>query len=243
MTELTQKPDWPTALDVEDLLTATGLFQGSLSGVLNALPREVEAERDAAIQMVQEWTGWTPFLAQVETRFFDPPGPDKGPAGFHAGRASQGGGRRLFLGGGLLSAATLKTGLTADNAVGETLTLGRDFWLKPTSAPAYRRPFTSVEFRCPQYGEPQSIEISGLWGFAAGLPLPVWQAVRKLAAAGIAPLVDLRVNKGRLSLKAGDEEERFSGGRDAGPVAAAAAQWREDADLLIQRGNYRRMTL
>ena len=46
-----------------------------------------------------------------------------------------------------------------------------------------------------------------------------------------------------MSRKAGDEEERFSGGRDAGPVAVAAAQWRDDAEGLITRGKYQRVSL
>lgn len=249
---------WPDLQDVLDFLQTTGLFGPALPpGALTDLAVQAAAELAAAQGALEAWTGWAPLLAVPDTRFFDPPGPEKGLTGFYAGLASMGGSNRLFLGGGLVCLtddsgnpalagnpnATLTTGLTASNAAGETLTLGQDFWLRPTSAPQYKKPFTSIEFRTVQYGEPQSIRIAGLWGYAQSLPPAVWLAAVKLAAAALAPQLDLHVNQGRLSRKAGDEEDRFSGGRDSGPVAAAAAQWREDAEKLIVRGNLRRFSL
>lgn len=253
---MTQYAAWPASSDVLAFLTSTGLFapalaSGGLATALADLSDQALMEIDVAVQTVQEWTGWIPFLAAEQTRTFDPPGPEKGPALYLSGLSNMGGDNRLFLRCGLISltdghgaaAATITTCLTADNRVGRTLTLGRDFWLMPGSSPQYNRPYTMIKFRTVQYGEPQSIAVTGLWGFAQALPSPVWRSAVKLAAAALAPLVDLRVNRGMLSRKAGDEEERYSGGRDAGPVAAAAAQWREDAELLIRRGNYLRVTL
>ena len=243
--------DWPAETDVEEFLTSTGLFAAGLPNILSDLSAEVTTELQAAIQQIQEWTRWMPFLAAEQTRLFDPPGPEKGPAGYFAGLNTMGGSNRLFLNAGLLSltdgsgnpATTITVGLTAEDTVGETLTLGRDFWLMPGSAPQYDRPYTSVKFRTLQFGEPQSISITGLWGFGKSLPPGVFRAVVKLAAAALAPQIDLHINQGKLSRKAGDEEDRYSGGKDAGPVANAASQWRADAEALLTRGNYRRVSL
>lgn len=248
---------WPLSSDVMAYLASTGLFGPQLPAAQATLSPEADAEIAAAILTLEGWTGWAPILGAADTRFFDPPGPDKGAFGFFSGLRTMGGSNRLFFGGGLLCltdqagnpalsgnpAATITTGLSATNTAGQVLTLGQDFWLKPTSAPQYKKPWTSAEFRCVQYGEPQSIRIAGLWGLAVSLPASLWLAAVKLAAAALAPQLDLLVNSGRMSRKAGDEEDRYSGGRDSGPVAAAAAQWREDAETLVTRGNFQRVSL
>ena len=89
-------------------------------------------------------------------------------AGLSAGINTKGGSRRLNLGAGLLAIDSLYVGASPGNA-GTLLTLGSDYWLRPDNSLYYTRPYTYVEFRYPQYSDPQSIVITGVWGYSSVL--------------------------------------------------------------------------
>lgn len=99
---------YPQNLDLQRLLFS--------SGMLSAPPtlQQSQLDLDAALLSAQrEWelqTGYTPFLAATQTRFYDPPGPEHGPVGIFYGVNNMGGSRKLFLYTGLQSVSALQVG-------------------------------------------------------------------------------------------------------------------------------------
>lgn len=89
------------------------------SGLISAAPtaQQQQMEYDSAIAAaVAEWereTGWVPFLSgSSTTRYYDPPGPEKGSVGIYVGVNNIGGGRTLFLNAGLRTNPTVSVGRT-----------------------------------------------------------------------------------------------------------------------------------
>ena len=205
---------------------------------------DLTGEIAAARRTFEKETGWIPFLGAQQVRYFDPPGPDQGPIGLFAGLAVMGGARKLFLGAGLIAVNSITTGLTATDSVGTALTLNTDYWLRPQTAPADGEPYRSVEFRMPQYGEPNSIKIDGEWGYAApsaGLPDDAFRAVLRMAAAQIAPQIELGLNQGTSSYKVSDIEEKFAAGDNSGSITGMATKWADYSERVIR--NYQMVGL
>jgi len=119
------------------------------------------------------------------TRRFDPPGP--------ATRFNwRGGGKVLALGGGLLSVSRILVGVSSSYA-GYTLTAGEDYWLEPADAPYRGYPYTQVRFSWHRTGLPQSVRITGVWGFCDSIGGDVWEAILARAAVLCYPQISLTV--------------------------------------------------
>ena len=175
---------YPVTADVTALLTLAGVSYGS-SDVAGAL--------DGVIREWERLTGWYPFVAATQTRYYDPAD-------------------LLELDAGLLTVTTLKTGVLADGTGGTTRTAGTDYVLEPFNAANTLRPFTRVRFITSPYGLDRSVSIAGSWGFAASCPEDVVQAITRLAAARVAhsltlgasgPVTDLKQGPVELSYEAG----------------------------------------
>lgn len=147
---------------------------------------------------MERLTEHAPFLSTgaSETVQFDPPGP-------RTQRAERGGGRRLRLGAGLVSLASLRVGAGPGEA-GSALVEGEDFWLLPADATRRDRPFTSVEFARVQWGLPRSVLVAGVWGFGLQIPDDAWKAVLDLAAG--TALQSLREGLGIGPVEVKDDE-------------------------------------
>lgn len=219
-------PSWPNYADVQAFAKSSKVADGSLSSVADALDEaDYSTALFAVIEKFKRDSLWYPFLGAQGVRTFDPPGPDKGPVGAYIGLNVMGGSRTLFLGGGLLSVNSIKTGIDYTNQTGQLQVVGRDCWLGPTGAPDVGEPYTQIKFRLNQYGEPQSIVIDGVWGFGLTIPEHVRMAIIRKTMADMTPLFALALTQGRASYKEGDEETRFASGRDSGPFTVERGIW------------------
>lgn len=157
---------YPTAEQVVQGLVGGGYWPDDAdqraAGVVQAT-----AARAAAIREFEERTGWYPFLADAEAadeeRFFD---------------ATDGFGY-LDLGAGLLE-------LASAGVQGRDFVVGSDLWLRPSNAPAQRRPYSQIQFVNSVQGgapfpQPNVIRITGLWGRVREVPPDVWYAVLRYA--------------------------------------------------------------
>ena len=143
---------------------------------------DVESDLTSAIA---EWDRLTyrPFFQTSNTPVavpFDPPGPNQ--------RGSyRGGDTRLPLRNGLLSVTSVYVGVNeADGQDGNLLVAGSDYWLYPSDAPSKNEPFTEIEFAFARRGLPQSIVVTGIWGYCQGeIPDDAWKAIRDMACANV----------------------------------------------------------
>lgn len=175
--------NWPTEADVCAELAKAGLTE--LLDDAHASPLDVASELASAVEEFERRTRWVPFLAAEgpESRYYDPPGPDSGRAGGYSGAGDVGGGRMLWLDGGLVELTSLAVAVSPEDGEGEPLTAGTDFWLFPRNAAQRRLPVTGIEFRRRQHGQPASIKVEGRFGRCSPLPADAWRAVLCRAAA------------------------------------------------------------
>ncbi|HLV80729.1 MAG TPA: hypothetical protein VKT32_10620 [Chthonomonadaceae bacterium] len=204
-------PFAPTADDLAARLYAANLVDGATAATLSAQQAAVNLSV-AVAAAIEDWeadTGWHPFIAQEQVRVYDPQGPEKGPVGIYLGLNNLGGSRFLFLRSGILSVRTLIASISLTNPAGTVLTQGTDFFLRPRGAADWGWPYTYIEFRVPQYGNPESISIDGVFGFAAEWPNRAWEAVLDKAFLRAAP--ELAVLKRGLiqEWKSGTTEEQY----------------------------------
>ena len=231
---------WPVGSDLTTFLNSTNLDPGVVSEVLADMDPDTEVA--AAVTAFQKDSGWVPFLGVEQVRSFDPGGPDQGPIGLYIGLATMGGGRKLFLGAGLISINSLYTGIWAQDPVGTELVLGSDFWLRPQNAPYDNEPYRSIEFRLPQYGEPGSIRIDGVWGYvdpSVGIPQDVFNAVVRTAAAQYGPPLELAIQGGTVGYRADVVEEKFATG--ANSISGLVSKWQAYGDRVV--GRYARVAV
>lgn len=128
------------------------------AGVLASVPGDLDLYESIAEQSRLEFerdTGWSPFLATGETRYWDPNGTTL-----------------LDPGVGILSVACLELG-------GEEQTLNSDYWLLPYNG----FPKTLIRFASPLAGEPRSVSIVGTFGYASEIPQDAYRAVITHGAA------------------------------------------------------------
>lgn len=123
----------------------------------------LQDEIDAAVAELHRAIGFTPYLASASSASdFNPPRT-----------------RTLFLGKPYQTITDVKIGKSASSA-GSSLTDQVDYWPKPSAGP-----FTRIEFRDSQYGDPESIEVTGVAGVSTEIDARIWNAVRDMAAAGV----------------------------------------------------------
>jgi len=172
-------PYLPQPVDVVSALA-------NMQPVAIALPAgfDVSSQLAAAVDSWNRRTGYRPFFQTSTTPvavLVDPPGPDRA--------ANWGGGSGLlFLPNGLLGLTSLVTQYdpTTTPVGGDTLTINQDFWLCPGLAPTQvpPEPWTSIKFGRPQRGTPQSIQITGVWGYCQNqVPDDAWLAILNMGVA------------------------------------------------------------
>lgn len=147
------KTAWPDTTELTNALTGLGV---------TSIPTGVtlQDELDAAVEMLEELSGQSPFLVQDDDADYliDPS-------------------RRTFLDlrGRWVSIESVSIDGTAQTA-------NEDYWAKP-----YGGPYTSLEFLAAvvSSGEPQSVTVNGKRGYAATIPLRAWNAVLDYAAGKV----------------------------------------------------------
>jgi hypothetical protein len=199
----------PTATDLQALYASTGLVPNPAVAPFSSIAWAAYVA--TAIAAFAEATGRTfgvGTAAPSVARTFDPP------------RNSR---ALLQLGAEALSIASV----TVSGAV---QVLNTDYYLGPPNADAEGKPWSWIEFASP-FSNPltvaarKSVVVTGVWGYSVNVPDDVWDAELKYAGWLAAPLVALKISKGLSMLRGGDEERRFSQGRDAGPLATEAGMW------------------
>lgn len=228
---------YPKSLDLERLLVSAGIIASPLSNMQDVM--DLQGAVESATEEWENNTGWRPFLSATQTRTYDPPGPMRGPVGVWFGINNMGGSRVLPLYTGILSVTTLKVGVTASSA-GTTLTLGTDFWLKPQNATSFNQPYRSIEFAVPQWGNPQSITVTGPFGYSTTVPNDVWTAIIKRGAAILAPELALQISGGLYSERRLNSETRYSGAKQS-PLSVEAEEWQRTFNQTVK--NYKRRSV
>jgi hypothetical protein len=183
------KTSWPTSADVLAYLDTLGVSQ---------IPQGINLDDEvaAAVLALEAYADISPFLAG-EPASYD----------FNAPRTS-----RLDLGSPFATITSVCVGKSATSD-GSALADQVDYWPKP-----FGGPYTSIEFRDIQYGEPESVCVTGRRGYSITVPLDAWNAVRDMAAAGVYRLASMggTVALGPASrVKQGGVDIEFSGSRSA----------------------------
>lgn len=181
--------NWPTAAEVTSFLTSVGV---SLPGGYTVGP-----EVDALVEEVHTLTGWRPFKKEAadSSRTFNPVNASI------AGPMRPQGGIIVPLDAGLLE-------LTSVTMQGRVMTLGRDFWLEPTN----RLPYNRIRLAFSYFAQPQSIIVTGKWGYREDIPADLWLAIRDLAAYRILSNLPAKQLASALkSWKEGTVDETYDG--------------------------------
>ena len=194
------KPAWPTEAELTALLTDAGLLKDT-----PAIP--LQTYLDDAREGFERETERKPFLAATQTRYYDPPGPNRRrPAmGMFPNR---GGGTRLDISPGALQITDLRVGYTSTYA-GTQLVQGLSWYLKPDNAATEGLPYEWVEFTIPVWGAPGSVKITGTFGFASNIPAGAWNAVLFRAAVLAAPPLTARRTQGATAVQLGMNRFQF----------------------------------
>jgi hypothetical protein len=202
---------YPTATDLQELLTSAGVTIGTL---------ETDDYAAAARQEFERRTGRT-MLAPGSTavRYYDPPA---------------GGGQYLDFGQDLAVLTSVVFQPASGSA--ETLTENTDFWLRPLNAAADGQPYLGLELRR-WWREPRaaelhrSIRVTGRWGFGTTLSEEVFSAIKFRAAELAMAAYGLNLSSGRVqSSEAG--VVRVWGEE---PLLGARRGWREAFETAVIR--------
>lgn len=150
------KSAWITPAELTAYLTGLGL---------SSIPAGItlQDEIDGAVAVFEKILGISPYLAIASDSYdYSPP-------------------RSAFLdlGGSFTAITVIKTGKSLTDA-GTAQTEGQDYWLRP-----FGGPYTSVELSSREYGDPDSIEVTGTKGVTANIAVDLWNGVRDYAAAGV----------------------------------------------------------
>lgn len=193
---------WPTEDDLSDLIESCGVVDTTNAQFAKL---NLASKIEAAIEAFETQTKWTPFLADgtATTRSFDFPA-----------------GGYLTLDGGLVSITTVASG-------GQVLTAGQQYVPKPDNAPQRKKPYTSIALRgCPppgygiSPGRHVTIDVTGVWGYAASVPADVFDAVLGYAAALCVPQIALQISGGVYKM----DDIQYSGSSST-PLSAECALW------------------
>jgi hypothetical protein len=208
----------PTAADV------TSLLENLPTPII--LPSGFDVASPVAASII-EWnrrTRYLPFFQDdIATRVytFDPPGPD-------TRNSWVGGSRTLLLDNGALSISAVFVGAQpAVSNAGTLLLAGQDYWLEPANAIEYqpfREPYTQIRFAWVQRGLPQSILITGIWGYCKDtIPDDAWLGMLYLAASFVLESVLQGIFASPTTVKDGDTSITQDSFRDLGAAYAAQA--------------------
>ena len=191
----------PTTTDLQNYLTAHGLYNSALSGHL-------AGALDSAQDYLETIAGVTPFVAGGSaTALLHDPGPD---SAFWTAR--QGGTRRLELQMPAVEVTEVKIGVDKDGNNGTALVLGDGYWLEPRNALTRGRAIRALELWVPIAGQPMSIKVTARWGLRSAWPDDIWVALMQYAATEVLGSAIVMQNTGGLeSWKEGDIEEKNFG--------------------------------
>jgi hypothetical protein len=221
---------YPIVADLDSYLRALGILSDAdLAAFLANV--DLEGLIEAAVDAWEMDTGWIPFLRDSTpvSRRFDPPGPNRR-------TVSRGGHNRLDLAAGLLEVTAFVTGYSSTDA-GTAAVLEDDYWLWPANAAIENRPWTLVEFAASSWGGPQSIQITGYWGYSATIPGDAWQAILRQAGLLAYSEITLQLTGGMVGWSEADVKEEY----DLSPLELHRKAWQEQWDRAVNR--YRRAYL
>lgn len=162
------------------------------ASVLSSVPGDLASLGRIASQVAEDWkrdTGVPLWESTSDSRYYDPDG------------------SVLLLGNYIL---TVDCVLFND----EALTLGVDYWLEPKNS----TPKSWIQFARELSGNPQTIEVQGLWGYATSIPDDVFEAVLSrgvylytgIAAGPGGEIVEAQDDKVRIKREGGDSALRPS---------------------------------
>jgi hypothetical protein len=183
----------------------------------------------------------TPFMVQpVTTRFFDPPGP----------RSPQSGVQSLCGGGRILELDPTLVSLVSVSISGVPFTLGQpgvvtgegQFWMEPVNDPFADppQPYNYINFWAPIWGLPQSVAVTGVFGWGIEVPDEVFDAVLRRAHVLCMPAIAGARSNGLAQSEEGQTMERFAVGKDAGAWAYETGLQMAYSDATVNRyKNYR----
>jgi len=218
------KSAYPTATDVQNVLTAAGVALGTLDTTTAAAAGALDFERRVGRKMLAP--------AGEQTRYYPPPTNREG---------------YLDLGRDLATCSAVA--YQPEGASSETLTLNTDYWLLPVNArsdnPA--RPWTGIELarrwvESPGPEMPQSLHralrVTGRWGFDTSIPDDGWLAMVYRAVTLLAP-------QAGTALAAGRQEYEQTGTAYTVWGSAAYLELRRTGDWWFDEAvaRYRRMRL
>lgn len=208
------KSAWPTGNELV-------AFMGTVPGFgCDALGYEDAGDIVASVvSELERKTGRTPFLAasSPSTRTFDPPD----------GRSGQ------FVLDVHACAVVSVTAYVSGTNLGQILTLGSDYVLEDPNAVALGIPYRRIRFFTPPGHLPQSVQVSARWGYAT-IPLDVWRAVRKMAAA---EAIEQRSSiAGALKReKIGDREREYAASSSDSNVSNLAEAFQKEFASVVRR--------
>jgi hypothetical protein len=101
------------------------------------------------------------------------------------------------------------------------------YWLSPVNNPARGWPYEFIEFWTPVIGSPQSVVVTGKWGFSTTIPEDVFQSILAGAAWKIMSPAASKRSQGAAQRTQGEVSERYAAGKDAGAWAYECGLWRE----------------
>jgi hypothetical protein len=149
---------------------AQTLRDSSSSGAGDLAPSNCDMYAQAAIELVEELTGFRPFLAYGSTtRLYDPP------------RMVRGESYLLDLQTGFVEVSSVEVGLS--NGTGYSLMRDSDYWLLPENAASRNRPYTWLRVATSPYGNPQSVRVTGVVGAVRAIPASIYHAALMYACA------------------------------------------------------------
>lgn len=191
----------PTTSDLQTFLTASGLYDASLSGQLAAALASAQG-------YLETIAGVTPFVAgATATALLHDPGPDS-----LFWTARQGGVRRLELQAPAVEVTEVKVGVDKDGNNGTTLVANEGYWTEPRNAATRGRAIRAIELWVPISGQPMSIKVTARWGLRSSWPDDVWLALMQYAATEVlGPAIVMAKTGGLESWKEGDIEEKNMG--------------------------------
>lgn len=209
---------YPTGTEVGAFIESLGILTGEELAALSTgttLADLAEAARDA-------WeadTGWRPFLKDVAdvSRRFDPPGPNRR-------GLTRGGANLLTLEAGLLDVTTIVTGY-ANTDAGNAVLVEDDYFLGPANAGVDGRPYTAIDLLRAGWGAPQSLRITGKWGYSSVIPADAWEAIKRQAASQGFSEVLMQLTGGMVNWHEADIVEQYDVKFLVGQQEAWERQW------------------
>lgn len=145
------------------------------SGVVESVSVSLELYQLEAINWLETFTGWRPFLADTVDTFllYDIPVS----------------GRELDLQTGFVSVTSVEVGLDTDGSNGTVLTVNEDYRLIPYQDGPKNWPIWKIWFRSGVAGMEKSIKVTGQHGAFSSLPPLIYGALLREAAARAYPFL------------------------------------------------------